>query len=471
MYLEAGATVESPGTHLGGAGVVEAARSESDLELLAYAADTIAIADDGRHLRIGANAVAGDDLADADKNAFPAFRQRYLSFVEALAPLIDGTPPRLKNVPFADKKTLARLAWKLRVGLGRDDMYEFLRVVAINIFDVLNEAFEDDRLKGALAAEAVMGSSMGPRTPGTVLTWLQWLSGQRNGPMSLVSAGDSGLVASLTRSAESAGARLRFKSRVERILVANDHVTGIELADGERIEAHRIVSAADPRTTFRNLVGAAQLDAMFAHRVSQIRGSGTTAKLLLGLSDRPAFSELEDDQHGGRLLIAPTMRDVERAFNPSKYGEYPESPVFDITIPSLADASLAPDGQHVLSANVAFVPYAVKIDDDANRQAFVRRLIRILDGYAPGLESRVLAQKFLAPADIEAQTLAVGGHWHHGELSIHQSFMMRPLHGAAQYDTPVGGLFLCSAGCHPGGGLTGLPGRGAARRLLEAGAH
>ena len=192
-------------------------------------------------------------------------------------------------------------------------------------------------------------------------------------------------------------------------------------------------------------------------------------KLHLVLRDKPAFAGLSESRLADRLLIAPSMRYVEHAFNHSKYGEFSESPVLEITMPSEHDDTLVPEGRHLVSINAAYVPWELDGGWEGRGDAFAERVIAQVERYAPGLASLVEAREFISPAGIEAEYGAVGGHWHHGELAIHQSFMMRPLYGAARYDTPIDGLFLCGAGCHPGGGLTGLPGRNSARRVLEIG--
>lgn len=430
---------------------------------------TIALVEDGRHLTIKSDGVSGEGLPAGDGNAYPRFMREYLAFAKALRPLFAHRPPRLKEMDVRDRKTLARLGWNIRMGLGRESMYEFLRVAAINIYDVLNETFEDDRLTGALATDAVLGCAMGPRTPGSVLTWLQRLYGELQGARAVQCAGEAQLVGALTRSAEAAGASIRLDARVRKIRVENGKASGVELENGETLHARVVVSNVDPRATFLDLVGAPALDAMFANRVTQIRGAGTVARLHLALGGLPEFTGLAGSAIGNRLLVAPSMKYVEHAFNHSKYGECPEHPVLEITIPSLHDNTLAPSGHHVMSVNVAFVPYDLAAGWQSQRAAFVDKLVSKLERFAPDLRSLVVAQEFLTPRDIEEQYGAVQGHWHHGELTLHQSFMMRPLYGAAQYDTPVDNLYLCGAGCHPGGGLTGLPGRGAARRVLEAG--
>ena len=431
--------------------------------------DTISLSADGNHLTLGTSSVSGNGLSDADADTYPKFRKRYLAFSKAIRPLFDNKAPRLKDMPFGDLTTLTKLGWNIRMGLGRETMYEFLRVAAINIYDVLNEEFDDDRLKGAIAADAVMGSAMGPRSPGTVLTWLQRLQGELNGPLSLQSGGQSQLVHALTQSAEAAGVSIRLNTRVDKILIENGKTFGVKLSNGEMVKANTVISNADPRSTFESLVGPTELDAMFANRVTQIRGSGVVAKLHIALNGVPEFTGLTESQLGERLLIAPSMKYVEHAFNHSKYNEYSENPVLEVTLPSLHNNGLAPDGHHVMSVNVAYVPYKLEGGWQEQKSSLAYKIISQLGQYSPNLKSLVVDHEFLTPADIETQFGAVQGHWHHGELAIHQSFMMRPLHGAAQYDTPVDGLFLCGAGSHPGGGLTGLPGRNAAKRVLEFG--
>lgn len=453
--------------------VSSAIRRDLKLEQFGYepgkAIGTVALDTDGEHLTLGSNGVSGEGLSKLDQAAYPEFRETYLAFARAIHPLFDNKPPRLKDMGFADKATLAKLGWNIRIGLGREAMYEFLRVAAINIYDVLNDTFDDDRLKGAIAADAVMGSAMGPRTPGTVLTWLQRLQGELNGPLSLLSGGKSQLVHALTQSAEDAGATIQVNTHVNKILIDNGKAFGVELTNGEMLKARIIISNADPRSTFTSLVGAPQLDAMFANRVTQIRGSGVVAKLHLALSGKPEFTGLPESHLDDRLLVAPSMRYIENAFNHSKYEECSEHPILEITIPSLHNSALAPDGHHVMSVNVAFVPYELEGGWEEQKTTFAYKVISQLGQYSPNLKSLIVDHEFLTPRDIEEQFHAVQGHWHHGELSIHQSFMMRPLHGAAQYDTPIARLFLCGAGSHPGGGLTGLPGHNAAKRILKLG--
>jgi phytoene dehydrogenase-like protein len=213
---------------------------------------------------------------------------------------------------------------------------------------------------------------------------------------------------------------------------------------------------------------------MFAHRIHTTRTNGTVAKVHLALKGLPDFKGLSPEQLGQRLLIAPGLRYVEHAFNHVKYGEYSSRPVLEMVIPTISDPELAPADHHVMSINASFAPYNVKVAAGGNEESaqqskenFLNTIIALIGEYAPGFADQVVASQILNPRDIEAEYNIKGGHWHHGELAIDQSFMMRPVHGSAQYDTPIEGLFLCGAAAHPGGGVTGVPGHNAAQRILS----
>jgi len=427
---------------------------------------TISLDQKGDHLQLGENTVSGEGLTEKDIAAYADFKRDFRGYARALEPLMMNKPPRLKDMDFPDKVTLAKLGWKLRFGLGKSAMREFLRVGGINIHDVLNECFDDDRLKGAIAVDAVMGHHMGPRTPSTVLTYLHRLRGEIHGPQNIPQGGMNQVVNALVKSATDAGVSIRTGCRVSRILVSDGKAQGVELESDEQIAADIVISNADAKTTFLGLVGTQELDAMFAHRIHTTRTAGDVAKIHIALNSLPVIKGLSIEQLGQRLLIAPGMRYVEHAFNHAKYGEYSENPVLEITIPSLSDSGLAPPGHHVMSVCATFAPYVLKKGWDGNRSQFLARVVAVVGQYASGFENQIVASQVLTPADIETEYNISGGHWHHGELAIDQSFMMRPVHGTAQYDTPVDGLFLCGAAAHPGGGVTGIPGHNAAQRIL-----
>lgn len=253
---------------------------------------------------------------------------------------------------------------------------------------------------------------------------------------------------------------------MDKILVENGQATGVVLENAEEIRVRTIVSAINPSTTFLDLVGTRALDTGFVRKVKNIRIQGDTAKLHLALNRVPEFSGVSATDHRGRLVIAPSPDHVERAFNPAKYGEFSPEPVMEITLPSLADPSLAPDGACVLSAVVQYAPYALKQGWDKGKPKFLKAILAQLEAHAPGIGKIIRHAELLTPADIEARFRMPGGHWNHGELQADQMLMSRPVFGAAGYDTPIERLFLCGAGSHPGGGVSGAPGLNAARHII-----
>jgi phytoene dehydrogenase-like protein len=428
---------------------------------------TVALGHGGQTRTISGAAVAGDGLSDGDVVAYGRFYERMTRYAGLLSRAAAVRPPKLVDSDWRDKLALAQLGLRTRL-LGRDDMRDLLRIGAINLYDVLNEVIDDDLLKGALCMDGVLGARMGPRSPNTVLGYLyRRLDAVFGFTGPALPAGGMGAVAdALAASAQSAGVNIRTASEVERLLLDGNRASGVTLTGGESIPADLVVSNADPKTTFERLVGYPQLETGFSRRIHNLRMKGTAAKLHLALDGLPEFSGVSPADVGGRLLIAPDMGYVERAFDPAKYGECSTKPVMEINIPTVHDSTLAAPGKHVLSAVVQFAPYALKGGWDSARQAFTRTLIRQLSDYAPNIGEQVIASELLTPDDIERQFHIRGGHWHHGELTLDQFMVMRPAPGATQYATPLDGLFLCGAGSHPGGGVMGLAGRNAAREII-----
>ncbi len=441
-----------------------------DLELEAHglkwaarAMPTTALGADGARLRVG------EESGGPDAAAFTAYTAKMQRFARALVPVLSRVPPRLGTSDWKDYAALARLGWQIRK-LGREDMRELLRIGGMNVYDLLEEHFETPLLKGALGFDAVLGTNFGPRSPGTVLTLLYRLAAQAaaGGGLSQPVGGVGALCEALARSATAHGAEIRSRAPVKRILVDADRAAGVELESGERLAATVVISSADPKTTFLQLLGTAELDTGFVRRVSHLRSQGLAAKLHLALDRLPEFTGAQEADLRGRLLVSPSLEYLERAFNHSKYREYSSAPALEITVPTRNDPSLAPAGRHVLSALVQYAPYALKDGWADARQRFTELCLSLLERYAPGVSSSVVGAELLTPADMEQEFRISGGHWHHGDLAFDQFFMVRPVPGAAQHATPVPGLYLCGAGCHPGGGVIGTAGLNAARQVLEA---
>jgi phytoene dehydrogenase-like protein len=426
---------------------------------------TVALASDGDHLVIADDKLQGANVSRNDQQAMKEYLRFMKRFANILNRLHHRIPPRIGTNNRNDLLSLFKTALDIRL-LGRDDMREFLRIAGINIFDVLEENFENPLLKGALSMDGVLGTNLGPRSNNSVFCALHRLSGLQG--VAIPSGGMGAVSDVLANTASKYGATIRTSAVVEHILMDGDHVSGVQLQDGEKVAACAIVSSADPRTTFLGLLGARNLEAGFTRKVGNIRMRGNTAKLHLALDGPPEFKGLNQNRLGERLLIAPDMEYVERAFNHSKYAEHSPKPVAEITIPSLYDDSLAPAGKHVLSAVVQYAPYQLKAGWRQEKANFTAQIIDVLATYAPAIRSQIIHQELLTPQDIEREFRITGGHWHHGEMAIDQFFMLRPVPHSAQYASPINGLYLCGAGSHPGGGVMGSAGRNAAQVLLAA---
>lgn len=440
---------------------------------------TVALGEDGRHLVLGsdpeATAASVRSHAPEDAAALASLQTRLDRFAAVLQPLFGSLPPRLGSRDWTDRKALLGMGLSLR-RLGREDMRELLRIALMNVADLLEDTLATPLLRGALAFDAVLGTRLGPRSPSTVFTLLYRLAGQSNGIVNGKRArlrhpvgGMGALSNALAAAARSAGAEIRTAAPVAHIRVADDRACGVVLESGEELASRSVISNADPRRTFLHLLGAEHLDTGFVRRVRNIRMRGTAAKLNLALEALPEFRGVERSALAGRLLVAPDVDYVERAFNPVKYGEHSQEPVIELTIPSLHDSSLASEGRHVLSAVVQYAPSDLRAGWEAAGEAFAARVIDRIARYAPDLPGKIAARQLLTPLDLERDFALSGGHWHHGELALDQFLMMRPVPGAARYATPLPGLYLCGAGAHPGGGIMGAAGMNAARCVLDAG--
>ncbi|CAN7626646.1 NAD(P)/FAD-dependent oxidoreductase [Phyllobacterium sp. LjRoot231] len=413
----------------------------------------------------------GESLVGAsslEQSAWNDLRAQLFRYAGILKPLLARRPPDLGGMSFAETATLAMTGISLR-RLGKEDMRDFLRMLLMNVADVLDEHLVDDRLKGLLAFDATLGSHLGPRSPTSLLGLYYRLAGEINGQpgAQMYPVGGTGAVVNAIQgAAEKAGVTIRSNVPVARILVENGRAVGAVLEDGEEVRAKTVVSAISPRATFLDLIGTREIDTGFVRRVSNIRVNGDAAKLHLALDGLPQFLGLGAAGHHGRLVIAPSVNHVERSFNPSKYGEFSPDPVMEITLPSLIDPSFAPDGACTLSAVVQYAPYALKEGWSSGKPKFLKAILAQLETYAPGIGKSIRHAELLTPLDIEQRYRMPGGHWHHGELQADQMLMSRPVFGAEGYDTPIDGLYLASSGSHPGGGVSGVPGLNAARRII-----
>lgn len=435
----------------------------------------IALSPDGRALAFAADpartANAIRPFSARDAAVYPEFSATLQRFGGFLGSLMEMTPPRLDGPAAADLWALLKTGQRFRA-LGRKDSFRLLRWGPMAAADLVAEWFETDLLQAAVAARGVFGTAQGPWSAGSgaVLLLNAAADPLPGGSTVMIKGGPAVLASAMAEAARAAGAEIRTRVRVARILVEQDRATGVVLEDGTEIRGRAVISNADPRRTFLDLVDPIDLDPGFLTMMRNFRARGTVAKVHLALGERPVFQGVAEPDLRGRILIAPGIDYLERAFDASKYGELPQQPYLEVTVPTLTDPSLAPPGRHVLSAHVQFVPYQLaggrRWEDTRHELAAV--VMRTLEQYAPGISARVEATQILGPVDLEQTYGLTGGQIYHGEPSLDQLFTMRPVLGWAQYTTPIEGLFLCGSGTHPGGGITGASGQNAGREIVKA---
>jgi phytoene dehydrogenase-like protein len=412
-------------------------------------------------------------LSAGDAKNYPDFIKTFARIGRALAPLLRMTPPNIDKPAKSELWNLGKLGWGIR-GLGRKDEYRLLRYGPMAVADLAAEWFETELLRAVVAARGIFGAFAGPWSAGTSAGLLLQAAtdGHAIAPAAFVKGGMGSLTLALAKAATEAGAEIRTNAQVVSVSVKDGKATGVVLANGEEIPAWTTVSNADPGVTLLELLDPGELEPSFLNKIRNYRAHGTVAKLHLALSALPKFTGLNNgdavERLSGRIHIGPDIDYLERAFDAAKYGDFSPRPHLDITIPSLTDPSLAPSGGHVMSIHAQFAPYKLKDGDwNSRREALGDAVVNVLCEYAPNLKESIVARQVITPLDLEQTYGLSGGHIHHGEMSLDQLFAFRPLIGWAQYRTPIKGLYLCGAGTHPGGGVTGAPGLNASRELIK----
>lgn len=404
-----------------------------------------------------------------DSERYPDFVALMSKIANVVAGLMRMTPPDLPDVSAGDLREALKLVGPARQ-LSKAELNQVLRALPMPIADLLDEWFESDTLKAALAVDGINGMSLGPRQAGTAYVWFTALAGGHVGGFphtGSVNGGMGALTESIARSARASAVEIRTDVEVTQVIVKESRATGVGLANGETITAPIIVSNADPRTTFRKLLDPLDVDSVFLRETQNIKYRGAAARLHLALEGLATFTT-EPSTLRGLIRIAPTINYLDRASDAAKYGRFSEQPYLDVTIPSLADPSLAPSGKHVLSVYAQYAPYHLRGTNwNEQRDSLRDTILSTLALYTPNLNSLISNSLLLTPLDLESTYGLPEGSGTHGEMTLDQFFYMRPVPGYARYRTPIDGLFLCGVGTHPGGGVNGLSGHNAAREVLK----
>ncbi|PYP08106.1 MAG: amine oxidase [Gemmatimonadetes bacterium] len=325
------------------------------------------------------------------------------------------------------------------------------------------------------SASGIIGTFLGPRSPGTAYVLLHHYMGELDGVFRAwgFAKGGTGAVSEAIASAgRSFGAEIRCDAGVSKVLVRNGRATGVVLENGDELHAKTVVSSLDPRRTFLQLLESDQLPSDFVSDIKRFKFRGSSGKVNLALDALPSFTCMPGvgRQHRGAFSISPSLEYVERAYDDAKYGEFSRRPYMDIVFPSMIDPGMAPPGKHVMSIFVQYAPYNLNGGwTDAKREAFGDAVVNTVESFAPGFTSHILHRQVITPLDIERITGLSEGNIFAGELALHQLFFLRPAPGWAKFATPVRGFYQCGSGTHPGGGIMGASGRLAAMRILKDG--
>lgn len=431
---------------------------------------------DGRALRLPADPaerhrqIAAFSRRDAD--AYPAYDAHLARLARVLAPLLHEIPPKLGSRRPLDLLAQARLAGRFR-SVGVRGAVDVTRLLTGSIADLLDRYFTSDAVRGVLSVSGVIGTWAGPRSAGTAYVMLHHHIGEADGQAGgwgFPRGGMGAVSDAIAAAARSFGVTVRTGAEVARIRTAGGRAAGVTLASGEEIDAGIVVTTAHPAISFLRLLDRGELPADFTADIENWQTRSGTVKINLALDRLPAFTaqpKFHPDAHGGTIVLAESLDDVENAFQEAVAGRPSALPFADICIPSVFDDSLAPPGKHVMSLFTQWVPdsYA-NTPDEAALAAYADRVIARVEAVAPGFTDSVLHRQVIGPDVMQREYGLVGGNIFHGELSLGQMFHARPAAGYADLRTPVPGLYQAGSATHGGGGVTGVPGRNVVRQVL-----
>jgi phytoene dehydrogenase-like protein len=415
--------------------------------------------------------LARHSLRDAE--AYDEFGVELHQMARVIKPILGIAPPDPASLRPRELLDLLRLGRYFRK-LSKKQFNALWKLLTMSSADYLDTWFETGALKATKSASGIIGTMLGPRSPGTAYVLLHHYMGELDGVFrawGFAKGGNGSVSAAIASAARSFGADIRTSAPVQHVLIENGRTKGAVLEGGEEVRADVVVSGADPRRTFLGLVGEKNLPGEFAESIRRFKFRGASAKVNLALGELPNFTCMPG--HGphlrGAVSISPSVAYLEQAYDDAKYGEISRRPYMDIVIPSMLDPAMAPPGKHVMSIFVQYAPYQLNGGwTDARREALGDAVIGTLAEYAPNIKSAVLHRQVVTPADIERIVGLSEGNIFQGELSLQQMFFLRPAPAWSRYRTPIEGLWQCGSGTHPGGGVMGASGRNAAFALLGA---
>ena len=414
-----------------------------------------------------------------DADAYDEYGLLMQHMAQAVRPILAMLPPDPTSMSPRDLMGMLKFGKHMR-SLGAQKFNALHKLMTMSSADYLDEWFETDVLKATKSASGIIGTFLGPRSPGTAYVLLHHYMGEIDGVFrawGFAKGGTGGVSEAIAGAARRFGAEVRCNAGVMKVLHSGNRATGVVLENGDELRADTVVSSLDPRRTFMGLVEPKDLPNDFADAIARYKFRGSSAKVNLALSELPRFTCMDGKDEGlramalrGAFSISPSMDYVERAYDDAKYGEFSKRPYMDIVIPSMIDPGMAPPGKHVMSIFVQYAPYRLNGGwTDAKREALGDAVIDAVAQFAPNIKSAILHRQVITPLDIERVTGLTEGNIFQGELALHQLFFFRPAPAYARYSSPIQGLWQCGSGTHPGGGIMGASGRLAALEILRQG--
>ena len=413
-------------------------------------------------------------ISEKDAKQFVRVDELLKKLARYLQPFFLEPPPEVDTRSLQGWSDLLRVGKRFR-GITTGEIAQLVAFLTGSLGEFLDKNYESEKMKTMFLANNVYGKHGGPYQPGTAIGLLfHLLSGgehELQGFYGHVMGGMGAITQALAASAKKLGVEIRTGAPVARITSQNGITRGVALEDGTEIRSRAVLSNADPKRTFLKMVESSALPAEFVESIRGIKMAGPCAKVNMVLSEEPRFSGTPASatpQERSLFTLVPSLEYAERCYDKAKFGEIPEQLWVDCVIASNADDSLAPEGKHVMTCFVQYVPYKLRERNwDDSRELLGDRVVKKIAEYAPNVPGAIVARQVLTPLDLERTYGLTEGNIFHGDLNLEQLFFMRPVPGWSQYRTPIRGLYLCGAGAHPGGGVTGAPGRNAAHQALR----
>lgn len=408
-----------------------------------------------------------------DAEAYDEYSRNMYFMAKAVKYILGVVPADPTTLNPKDLAGLGGLARHF-LGLGEDKLHLLARLMTMSAADFLEQWFESEPLKATMSASGIIGTYLGPRSPGTAYVLLHHYMGEIDGAFrawGFAKGGTGGIADAIARSAESFGAEIRCNAGVSQVIVKSGKAVGVALENGDEIYADTVVSSLDPKWTFLKLVESKDLPTDLVEDIKKFNVRGSSGKVNLALDGLPDLTCMPGPgRHlAGAISFSPSLDYMEQAYDDAKYGDFSRRPYVDCILPSVIDPGMAPPGKHVMSCFVQYAPYNLSEGEwtDEKREAFGDAVVNVLAEAMPNIKDLILHRQVLTPVDIEKTTGISEGNIFHGELSLSQLYFLRPAAGHAKYRTPIRSYYQCGSGTHPGGGIMGAPGQLAAMEILK----